>query len=47
VAEYLKRAAAAPAAASEEVARTVAGMLADIERRGEDAVREWSRTLDG
>jgi sulfopropanediol 3-dehydrogenase len=47
VAAYLKRSAAPPAATSEDVRRTVAEMLADIERRGDDAVREWSRKLDG
>jgi sulfopropanediol 3-dehydrogenase len=47
VADYLKRAAAPPAAAGEEVRRAVAEMLANIERRGDDAVRELSRTLDG
>jgi sulfopropanediol 3-dehydrogenase len=47
VADHLKRAAAPPAAAGEDVRRAVAEMLADIERRGEDAVRELSRTLDG
>jgi sulfopropanediol 3-dehydrogenase len=47
VADHLKRAAAAPASAGEDVRRAVAGMLADIEGRGEDAVREWSRKLDG
>jgi sulfopropanediol 3-dehydrogenase len=47
VAGHLKRAVAGPAAASEEVRRTVHGMLADIERRGEEAVRDWSRRLDG
>jgi sulfopropanediol 3-dehydrogenase len=47
VAGHLKRAVAGPAAASEDVRRTVDGMLADIERRGEEAVRDWSRRLDG
>jgi len=46
MAEYLKR-AAAPLPASGDVSRTVSEMLGDIERRGEDAVREWSRKLDG
>ena len=46
MAEYLKRAAARPAA-SADVSRTVAEMLADIERRGDDAIRDWSRKLDG
>jgi sulfopropanediol 3-dehydrogenase len=47
VAEHLKRAGAAPAQATDEVRRTVAEILADVERRGEDAVRDWSRRLDG
>jgi sulfopropanediol 3-dehydrogenase len=46
VAHYLKRAEAAPAAATEEIRRTVAAMLADVERRGEEAVRDLSRRLD-
>jgi sulfopropanediol 3-dehydrogenase len=47
-AQRLKRAAAAsPTAAGEEVRRTVAELLADVERRGEEAVREWSVRLDG
>jgi sulfopropanediol 3-dehydrogenase len=52
VAEYLKRGSTPPTqrsygAAGDEVRRRVSEMLADIERRGGDAVREWSRTLDG
>jgi sulfopropanediol 3-dehydrogenase len=48
VAHHLKRAAAAPPAdAGEEVRQTVAELLADVERRGEEAVREWSLRLDG
>jgi sulfopropanediol 3-dehydrogenase len=47
VAEHLKRAAPPAAAATQEVRRTVSDMLASIERRGEAAVREYSRTLDG
>jgi sulfopropanediol 3-dehydrogenase len=47
VADHLKRAAAAPASVGEDVRSTVARMLADIEHRGEDAVRQWSRELDG
>ena len=48
MAHHLKRPAAAPpAAAGEEVRRTVAELLADVERRGEEAVREWSLRLDG
>jgi sulfopropanediol 3-dehydrogenase len=47
VAEHLKRAAASAARASDEVRRTVAEILADVERRGVDAVRDWSLRLDG
>jgi len=48
VAHHLKRAAAAPsAAAGEEVRRTVAELLADVEQRGDEAVRDWSLRLDG
>jgi sulfopropanediol 3-dehydrogenase len=43
---YIKRAAAQPAQASDDVTRTVSEMLADIERRGEAAVRDYSRRLD-
>jgi sulfopropanediol 3-dehydrogenase len=46
VAEHLKRAAAPPERASDGVADTVASILLDIERRGEDAVRDWSERLD-
>jgi sulfopropanediol 3-dehydrogenase len=47
MAHHLKRAAAAPPAAGEEVRQTVAELLADVERRGEEAVRDWSLRLDG
>jgi sulfopropanediol 3-dehydrogenase len=47
VAEHLKRAGARPAHASDEVRRTVAEILADVERHGVDAVRRWSLRLDG
>jgi len=48
MAHHLKRAAAtAPDAAGDEVRRTVAELLADVERRGEEALREWSLRLDG
>jgi sulfopropanediol 3-dehydrogenase len=47
VARHLKRASAPPARASDEVRRTVAEILADVEQRGGDAVREWSLRLDG
>jgi sulfopropanediol 3-dehydrogenase len=46
VPEYLKRAAAPVAQASDEVRRTVAEILEDVERHGEDAVRDWSVRLD-
>ncbi len=47
MADHLKRATAPPAAVSDDIRRAVATMLADIERRGDDAVRELSRSLDG
>jgi sulfopropanediol 3-dehydrogenase len=47
VAHHLKQATAPPAEASDEVRQTVAEVLADVERRGEEAVREWSQKLDG
>jgi sulfopropanediol 3-dehydrogenase len=47
VAEHLKRAASPPARAGEEVRTAVAEILADVERRGEAAVRDWSLRLDG
>jgi sulfopropanediol 3-dehydrogenase len=47
VPEHLKRAAAPPPAATQELRATVSAMLLDIERRGEAAVREHSRRLDG
>ena len=46
MAAYLKRSALPPAQASEDVRRTVAQILADIERRGEQALRVWSLRLD-
>jgi sulfopropanediol 3-dehydrogenase len=47
VARYLKRAAPEAAQAGDEVRRTVAEILSDVERRGEEAVRDWSERLDG
>ena len=47
MAEYLKRATAPPAQTGDDVKGAVAEMLANIERRGEDAVRAYSRSLDG
>ena len=43
--EYLKRAKDAEGV-RREVVETVSGMLSEIERRGEDAVRRYSRELD-
>jgi sulfopropanediol 3-dehydrogenase len=47
VADFLKRAQAAPARASQDVRDTVSEILADIERCREEAVRDWSLRLDG
>jgi sulfopropanediol 3-dehydrogenase len=47
VADYLKRSALPPAQATDDVKSTVAEILADIERRGEAGVRDWSLRLDG
>jgi sulfopropanediol 3-dehydrogenase len=47
VADYLKRSALPPAQASADVRTTVARILDDIERGGEDALRDWSLRLDG
>jgi sulfopropanediol 3-dehydrogenase len=47
VAEFLKRAQAAPAHATQDIRDTVSSMLADIESRGELGVRDWSLRLDG
>jgi len=47
VAHYLKRSALPPAQASADVRTTVARILDDIERGGEDALRDWSLRLDG
>jgi sulfopropanediol 3-dehydrogenase len=47
VARYLKRAELEAGPAGDEVRRTVAQILSDVERRGEDAVRDWSERLDG
>ena len=44
---YLKPPGPAAAAASAEVRERVAAMLADIEAGGVDAVRRFSRELDG
>ena len=43
----LKRADAVPAHTGQDIRDTVSAILADIERRGEDAVRDWSLKLDG
>ncbi|HEX6651806.1 MAG TPA: histidinol dehydrogenase [Thermoleophilaceae bacterium] len=47
MARHLKRAEPQPARSGEEVRRTVGEILADVERRGEAAVRDWSERLDG
>jgi sulfopropanediol 3-dehydrogenase len=44
---YLKAPSAATPERDAEVARRVESMLADIERDGVEAVRRWSRELDG
>jgi sulfopropanediol 3-dehydrogenase len=46
-ARYLKPPAAPAAAATDTIRRRVEEMLADIEAGGADAVRRWSRELDG
>lgn len=46
MAEYLKRATAPAAQAGDDVRRTVAEILEDVERHGEEAVRDWSVRLD-
>src|SRR5262249_35068719 len=45
--EYLKRAEQPPAEASDAVKQTVSEMLATIEREGTEAIRRYSRELDG
>jgi sulfopropanediol 3-dehydrogenase len=45
--ERLKEPSGVAAGAADEIRRTVADMLLDIERRGMDAVRDHSRRLDG
>jgi len=47
LADYLKRGDEVSAEASLDVRRRVAGMLEDVEARGEEAVREYSEKLDG
>jgi sulfopropanediol 3-dehydrogenase len=47
VPEHLKRAAPPPEAATRELRAAVSELLLDIERRGEAAVRDHSRRLDG
>src|SRR3989440_3689308 len=44
---YLKKAARTPQSESGEARKVVAEMLADIEKRGEPAVREYAQKLDG
>ena len=45
--EYLKQAPTQPREVGDEVKRTVEGMLSRIQEQGRDAVREYSRRLDG
>jgi sulfopropanediol 3-dehydrogenase len=45
--EYLKRAAKTPETESGNAQRIAGEMLADIEARGEQAVREYAAKLDG
>ena len=47
MADHLKRAASRPAEPSDDVRETVGRILADVERRGEVAIRDWSLRLDG
>lgn len=44
--QYLKRASLSPASDEAETTKYVASLLADIERRGEDAVREYALKFD-
>src|SRR3982751_3833582 len=44
---YLKKAAKTAESESGEARKVVAEMLADIEKRGEPAVREYAQRLDG
>jgi len=44
--EYLKRATKTPETESDNARAVVSGMLAEIEQRGEAAVREYARKLD-
>jgi len=44
--EYLKRAAKTPESETDAARKVAADMLADIERRGETAVREYAQKLD-
>jgi len=45
--EFLKRASVPTPEVTEEITRTVSEMLSEIERRGVDAVRNYSKKLDG
>lgn len=45
--EYLKRAAPKEAGDRRAIEETVRGILEDVRRRGEEAVREYSRRFDG
>ena len=44
---YLKKAARTPQSETESARQVVAAMLAEIEKRGEAAVREYAEKLDG
>ena len=45
--EYIKKAEADPQAEDDRIRHAVAGMLADIETRGEEAVADYARKFDG
>ena len=45
--EYIKKAEADPQAEDDRIRHAVAGMLADIETRGEAAVADYARKFDG
>src|SRR5258706_13336862 len=47
MASYLKKAGKTPETESTNARAVVAGMLAEIESRGEAAVREYAQKLDG
>ena len=47
MARYLKRASEGVGSTGAEVRRRVLEILEDVEERGEEAVREYSRRFDG